>query len=226
MIVIKGKNNGFCFGVKRATDSAFSLTGKRRFVLGEIIHNEDVNAKLKACGVNMVNSVDDPILTSGDTVLIRTHGEPEKTFKKLNEKGVNIVDCTCPFVNEIHSIVKKHYENGYKIAIIGNKRHPEIIGINGWCNDSAVICEDESDLEAINAEKLCIVVQTTFSEEKFDAIIKKFNRNNVKTVDIFKTICYTTTKRQKEADKISKDCDAVLVLGGENSNNTNKILEI
>lgn len=226
MIVIKGKNNGFCFGVKRATKSAFSLTGERRYVLGEIIHNEDVNAKLKACGVERVDSVYDPVLKSGDTILIRTHGEPEKTFAVLKEKGVNIVDCTCPFVQEIHTIVKKHYEAGYVIAIIGNKNHPEIIGINGWCNDSAVICQDASDLEAIHAEKLCIVVQTTFSEEKFNTIIKKFNRNNVKIVDIFKTICYTTTKRQKEADIISKRSEAVLVLGGENSNNTNKLFEI
>ena len=158
MLVIKGKNNGFCFGVKRATDSAFSLTGERRFVLGEIIHNEVVNAKLKAFGVDVVDSVDDPKLKNGDTVLIRTHGEPAKTFDTLRKKSINIVDCTCPFVKEIHDIVKKHYEDGYVIAIIGNKNHPEIIGINGWCNESAIICENVGDLEAISAEKLCIVV--------------------------------------------------------------------
>ena len=106
MIVIKGKNNGFCFGVKRATKSAFSLTGERRFVLGEIIHNEDVNAKLKSCGVVQIDDVNDQRLFGGDTVLIRTHGEPKKTFEILEKKGVNIVDCTCPFVKEIHSIVR------------------------------------------------------------------------------------------------------------------------
>ena len=226
MIVIIGKNNGFCFGVKRAVKSAFSLEGKRRFVLGEIIHNEDVNEKLKSLGVEKIDDVTDSRLTAGDTVLIRTHGEPESTFKMLDDKGVNIVDCTCPFVKEIHDIVKKHHEDGYVIAIIGSKNHPEIIGINGWCDNSAVICENETDLEQISAEKLCVVVQTTFSEEKFDNIIKKFNRNKVKTVDIFKTICYTTTKRQKEADIISKRSDAVLVLGGKNSNNTNELFEI
>ena len=226
MIVIKGKNNGFCFGVKRATKSAFSLIGERRFVLGEIIHNEDVNLKLKSCGVERIDDVNDNNLLSGDTVLIRTHGEPKKTFDILEEKGVKIVDCTCPFVKEIHSIVKKHHEDGYTIAIIGNKNHPEIIGINGWCDNSAIICENSADLENISAEKLCIVVQTTFSEEKFNDIIKKFNRNKVKTVDIFKTICYTTTERQREADLISKLSEAVLVLGGKNSNNTNKLFEI
>lgn len=226
MIVIKGKNNGFCFGVKRAIENAFSLQGERRFVLGEIIHNEEVNEKLKKSGVEVVASALDERLKSGDSVLIRTHGEPKKTFDILYGKGVNVIDCTCPFVKEIHSIVEKRHNDGYAIAIIGNKNHPEIIGINGWCDNSAYICENERDLDNVSAEKLCIVVQTTFSEEKFDAIIKKFNRNKVKTVDIFKTICYTTTKRQKEADLISKSCDAVLVLGGENSNNTNKLFEI
>ena len=226
MLVIIGKNNGFCFGVRRAIKNAFSLSGDRRFVLGEIIHNEEVNKKLKDFGVETVDSVNDTRLKSGDTLLIRTHGEPKETFDKLYSKGIKVVDCTCPFVNEIHAIVKKHYDDGYTIAIIGNKNHPEIIGINGWCNNSAYICENECDLEAISAEKLCIVVQTTFSEEKFDAIIKKFSRNKVKTVDIFKTICYTTTKRQKEAGLISKRSDAVLVIGGENSNNTNRLYEI
>ena len=226
MLVIVGKNNGFCFGVRRAVKSAFSLSGERRFVLGEIIHNEEVNQKLKDFGVITVESVDDERLKSGDMLLIRTHGEPKETFDKLKDKGVNVIDCTCPFVSEIHSIVKKHRAAGYEIAIIGNKNHPEIVGINGWCDNSAYICENERDLEAISAEKLCIVVQTTFSEEKFDSIIKKFNRNKVKTVDIFKTICYTTTKRQKEADIISKRSDAVLVIGGENSNNTNRLFEI
>ena len=226
MIVYIGKNNGFCFGVRRAIKNAFSLNGERRFVLGEIIHNEEVNSKLKEFGVETVDSVDDERLKYGDTLLIRTHGEPKETFDKLKNKGIQIVDCTCPFVSEIHSIVKKHHDAGYAIAIIGNKNHPEIIGINGWCDNSAYICENEKDLEAISAEKLCLVVQTTFSEEKFDSIIKKFSRNKVKTVDIFKTICYTTTKRQREADIISKRSDAVLVIGGENSNNTNRLFEI
>ncbi len=226
MRVIIGKNNGFCFGVKRAIENAFSLQGEKRFVLGEIIHNEDVNDKLKTTGVEVVQSAQDDKIKSGDTVLIRTHGEPKETYDLLNAKKVNVVDCTCPYVKEIHSIVEKRHKDGYTIAIIGNKNHPEIIGINGWCDNSAFICENEQDLEAISADKLCIVVQTTFSEEKFDRIIKNFSRNKVKTVDIFKTICYTTTKRQKEADIISRRCDAVLVLGGRNSNNTNKLFEI
>lgn len=226
MIAIKGKNSGFCFGVKRAIDSALSLKHGRRFVLGELIHNESVNRKINDFGIVTVSDIDDERIKDGDTLIIRTHGEPKSTFEKAAVKNLNIVDCTCPFVKEIHKIVEKHYANGYTIAIVGNAEHPEIKGINGWCENSAVIVGDVEDLNAVSADKLCIVVQTTYSEEKFDDIIKKFASNRIKTVDIFKTICYTTTDRQKEADTISRISDATLVVGGETSNNTEKLFEI
>ena len=226
MIIVKGKNSGFCFGVKKAVESAFSLKGDNRFVLGEIIHNEWVNDKLKGVGIVTVSDINDIRMKEGDTLLIRTHGEPEKTFEIAKTRGIKIVDCTCPFVKEIHRIVKEHYDKGYAIAIIGHPEHPETKGINGWCGGKAYICMETDDLNAIKAEKLCIVVQTTFSSEKFDDIIKKFDRSNLKTLEIFKTICYTTNRRQKEADIISRSCDAVLVVGGSNSNNTERLFDI
>lgn len=226
MVVLIGKNNGFCFGVKRAIKNAFSLTDGNRFVLGELIHNEYVNDKLNELGIQRIDDISDERLKKGDIVLIRTHGEPKRTFEIAEQKGLKIVDCTCPFVRQIQEKAENYRKDGYVVAIIGNKDHPEIKGINGWCDDSAVICENERDLAQIRAEKLCILVQTTYSEEKFEEIIKNFDQNNVKTVDIFKTICYTTTERQKEAEYISADCEAVLVVGGENSNNTKKLFDI
>ncbi len=226
MQVIKCKHGGFCFGVSRAIKQAEKLSGSGNYVLGEIIHNESVIEMLKANGVCTINSLDDVSFNENDTLLIRTHGQSKQTFDKAKQLNLNVIDCTCPFVKEIQKIVNKHYEKGYKIAIIGNKDHPEIIGINGWCNNSAVITEDSEELNLICAEKLCVVVQTTYSEKKFDKIIKNFDRSKVKTVDIFKTICYTTTERQREADIISKISDAVLVLGGANSNNTNKLFDV
>ena len=220
------KHSGFCFGVKRAVEAAEKLKGENNYVLGEIIHNEAVINKLKKLGIKTIDSVEDVKFSSEDTLLIRTHGEPENTFKRISETGVNVVDCTCPFVKDIQNIVKKHYDNGYTIAIIGKANHPEIVGINGWCNNSAVITESADELSSITADKLCVVVQTTYSEEKFDTIIKNFTYSKAKTVDIFKTICYTTKKRQKEAETLSKTCEAVIVLGGANSNNTQKLFEI
>ena len=226
MIVVKGKYGGFCFGVSRAIAQAQNLNGDGNYILGEIIHNESVISKLKKSGIITINSLDEINTNCAKNLLIRTHGEPRHVHEAAKKMGLNVIDCTCPFVREIQQIVHRHYNDGYQIAIIGKAEHPEIKGINGWCNGSAIITENESDLSNIIADKLCIVVQTTYSEEKFNKIIKNFDRSKVKTVDIFKTICYTTTKRQKEAEILSLKCDAVLVIGGANSNNTEKLFDI
>ena len=172
MIVVKSKHSGFCFGVKRAVDEATKLKGEGNFVLGEIIHNEYVNNKLSKAGIITVESIDDARLQKDNTLLIRTHGEPKSTFDKAEEIGLKIIDCTCPFVKDIQKIVEKHHNDGYTIAIIGNPEHPEIKGINGWCDNKAIITQDAEELSSIVADKLCIVVQTTYSEEKFNKIIK------------------------------------------------------
>ncbi len=228
MIVLKGKNSGFCFGVKRAIDRAVELAENdgRIFVLGEIIHNDLVNKKLANLGIVRLTDPSDAILKPGDTVIIRTHGEPKATFECLASKGVNIVDATCPFVKDIQKIVAEHHQKGYKIVIIGKSEHPEIIGINGWCDDQAVITCDVENILRITSDKICIVVQTTFDEKKYDEIIKKITFTDAKTVDIFKTICYTTSKRQKEAEYLSRECDAIIVLGGANSSNTERLYDI
>lgn len=219
------KNSGFCFGVKRAIDNAFSLTGENNYVLGEIIHNHIITEKLSNHGVKTVNSLDE-LPKKVNNLLIRTHGEPKSVFEKAKKLDVNIIDCTCPFVRDIQKKVEEHYRQGYTIFILGDSNHPEIKGINGWCDNSAIISKDGRELYEIETEKLCIVVQTTFEEEKFNEIIKNFDNSKVKSVDIFNTICYTTTKRQKMAAYVSKIVSAVLVIGGANSNNTDNLFRI
>lgn len=228
MIVLLGKNSGFCFGVKRAVERAEKLAETLGvvYVLGEIIHNESVNRDLEKKGVIKIDSLYDARLKAGETILIRTHGEPKKTFDEAKKLGFNVVDCTCPFVREIQNIVEKKYAEGYKIVIIGNENHPEVKGINGWCDNSAFITDKPFDINDIPAQKICVVVQTTFSQKKFDDIVKNFVIDNSKTVDIFKTICYTTNKRQSEAEIIAAESDATLVLGGASSNNTRELYEI
>lgn len=226
MILIKGKNSGFCFGVERAVKEALKLDGNNNYVLGEIIHNEEVNEKLCSKGVKVIDNPIEVTFSKGDNLLIRTHGEPKSTFDLLEQMGVNVIDCTCPFVKEIHKIVQKHHTEGFKIVIIGNKDHPEVKGINGWCDNTALITENVEDLNAIIEDKVCIVVQTTYREEKFEFLIKNFAYDSAKTVVIFKTICYTTIRRQAEAEILSKNSDAVLVIGGAKSNNTQKLFDI
>ncbi len=226
MQVIKGKHAGFCFGVKRAIDAALALGEGNNYVLGEIIHNDSVIKQLENANVKTIYTLDKTPFKKGDRLIIRTHGEPEATFTKAKELGLTIIDCTCPFVKDIQQKVREHYQKGYEIAIIGDAQHPEIKGINGWCDNRAHIVNSSEELGQIQADKLCIVVQTTYSNEKFEKTVKNFAHNNIKRLDIFKTICYTTIERQREAELISKCCNAILVVGGEKSNNTQKLFNI
>ena len=227
MNIYRGKHCGFCFGVQRAVDVALKLKGENNFILGDLIHNEIVNAEIAKNGVKVLKSIDEiNNLKEGQTLLIRTHGEPCSTFEKAKELKLNVIDCTCPFVKDIQNIVWEKYNEGYKIVIIGSSDHPEVVGINGWCNNTALITESAEEIDKISDDKICIVVQTTFSSEKYNKIIKNFKYSNAKIVDIFKTICYTTKRRQSETEKLSKLCDAVFVIGGANSNNTENLAKI
>lgn len=218
------KYAGFCPGVKRAVDAAISLTDKNVYILGDIIHNESVLKSLENKGVRTVYSSDD---VSDGTVIIRSHGEGKKTFDELQKKGVKIVDMTCPFVKKIHDIVEKHHNLGYKIIIVGQKNHPEVAGINGWCDNSAFITDGEALPESeVLSGKICVVAQTTCEAEKFDDFLKKLAATGAKTVEIFKTICYTTMERQRDALDLSKRMAAMVVIGGKCSSNTNKLYAI
>lgn len=218
------KHAGFCPGVKRAVDAAISLTDKNVYILGDIIHNGSVLKSLENKGVKTVYSIDD---ISDGTVIIRSHGEGKKTFDELQKKGVKIVDMTCPFVKKIHDIVEKHHNLGYKIIIVGQKNHPEVAGINGWCDNSAFITDGETLPESeVLSGKICVVAQTTCEAEKFDDFLKKLAVTGAKTVEIFKTICYTTMERQRDALDLSKRMAAMVVIGGKCSSNTNKLYAI
>lgn len=224
MQIVTTRYGGFCFGVKRAVETAMALEGEGNYVLGEIIHNESVVEALKAHGVKTVSSVEE--VPDGARLLIRTHGEAKAVFERAAEKKLEIVDCTCPFVRNIQKIAEEKHGQGYAVIIAGDKNHPEVKGIDGWCENCAIVVSQPFEISKIGAEKVCIVAQTTFSVEKFDEILKNIPKDCSKTVEIFKTICYTTIKRQEEAESISAECDAVIVLGGKKSNNTEKLFEI
>lgn len=225
MKVILAKNSGFCMGVKRAVDTALKQKGENVFVLGEIIHNESVIEQLEKSGIKTIHSING--LSKGDTLIIRSHGVPKSVLEELDEKGVNVLNLTCPFVVKTQKIVEEYYNKGYKIVIFGKHDHPEVIGINGWCNNTATILStSEIPEQLLLEEKICIVAQTTSSKEKFDDFLNIFNKKYLKTVVIFETICYTTLERQKEAEELSKKCEAMVVIGGNSSSNTKKLYDI
>lgn len=223
MEIIVAKNAGFCFGVKNAIDIIMQEKNEP-ITLGEIIHNRIVVDKLTQNGVKVINNLEE--YTSGK-VIIRSHGVPKSMIDELEKRGIDYVDATCPFVKRIHEIVENNYLKGNQIVIVGESSHDEVIGTNGWCNNSAIIIDSEEGIKSlIGVEKpIVVVAQTTFSAEKYD-IIKNYIKNSVKTVEFFDTICYTTRDRQREAIEMAKSCDTMLVLGSLNSSNTMKLFEI
>jgi 4-hydroxy-3-methylbut-2-enyl diphosphate reductase len=226
-ITISDKS-GFCFGVKNAVDTAIEKAGANTCTFGELIHNESVTKKLESLGVRIVNDVSE--VKSSDTVIIRSHGVSEETERKLKETGAEVIDRTCPFVAKIHSIVSKYSSLGYKIIILGEPTHPEVIGIAGRCSGNVVVMDGKDKFESLNSldpsEKVCFVEQTTFSVPLYDIFLKKIVNMQLKTVEIFNTICYTTVGRQKEAEKLASECDKVLVVGSKNSSNTAKLFSV
>lgn len=225
MNVILAKNSGFCRGVRRAVDAAMHADGRNTFVLGEIIHNKEVIESIEKRGVKSVGSLGE--VPDGATVIFRSHGVPESFYGECERRGIKVLDCTCEFVRKTQNIVREQHALGKEIIIIGEPTHPEVVGLQGWCGNSAhVINSVESPLPDLVGKDVCVVSQTTFSVEKFEKIIENIKKQREKTVAVFKTICYTTIGRQSEAEEIAEKCDAVLVIGGLNSSNTNKLFEV
>ena len=231
---------GFCFGVKRAVDKVYELIDTEQkpiFTLGPIIHNEGVVADLEARGVHVITEADldspDDTLQNG-TVVIRSHGVGKPIYDKLKEKNISYVDVTCPFVLKIHRIVEKESLAGNHIIIIGDKDHPEVQGICGWCQGPYTVIKSAEDAEefSISPDKeVCVVAQTTFNYNKFQELVeilrkKSYDNNVLNILNILNTICNATEERQKEAKNIAGEVDTMLVVGGRHSSNTQKLFEI
>ena len=218
---------GFCFGVSRAlkmTETGID-EGKSIVTYGPIIHNGQVVKALEEKGVRIIENVDEA--KKGDTVVIRSHGVPKAVEDTLKEKGIEYIDATCPFVKKIHRIVSENYSMGKTIVIIGDAKHPEVMGINGWCNDEAIIFSTEEDVNCALLENkdVCVVSQTTFERNLWEKIIKII-KNTCNKVVFFDTICSATNDRQKSTAALAKESDLFIVIGGRNSSNTKKLYQI
>jgi len=220
------KYAGFCFGVDKAVKTSFELDYEGNiYTLGELIHNSDVIEQLRKKGIKAINNLDE--LKEGDCVIIRAHGIGKKVYDELNALNVKVLDATCPYVKRIHEIVKKEYEAGKKIVIVGDSKHPEVIGINGWCEGKALIINDEKEAEQLPyfEQKAAVVAQTTFNRTKYEDICEVLKKKFAFVLK-FDTICSATVQRQSEAEKLSREVDAMIVIGGRNSSNTQKLFEI
>ena len=227
---------GFCFGVKRAVDKVYELITSGVspiYTLGPIIHNEEVVSDLEKKGVAVV-SEEELSMLSGGTVVIRSHGVGKAVYDKLERLGLSYVDVTCPFVLKIHRIVERESRAGSHIIIIGDKEHPEVKGICGWCLGGYTVIKNVQEAEDFvppAGKKLCVVSQTTFNYNKFQELVeilrkKRYDNNVLNILNILNTICNATEERQKEAGSIAGEVDTMLVIGGRHSSNTQKLFEI
>lgn len=225
MPITVAKTAGFCFGVKRAVDAVYEAhkEGKKIATLGDVIHNRQVIEDLESKGIYSYEDVSD--IPQDVTVIIRAHGVGKDVYEKLGDRPY--IDLTCPFVSKIHKIVEKHYNEGYKIVIVGDAKHPEVIGINGWCNYEADIIDSESQeiKNDYNDSKICVVAQTTIKKNNFVHIVQKL-KNTCKSTIEFDTICSATRNRQEEAAQLAAQSDCMIVIGGLKSSNTKKLYEI
>ncbi|MDD6571591.1 MAG: 4-hydroxy-3-methylbut-2-enyl diphosphate reductase [Thermoflexaceae bacterium] len=229
MEVILAKTAGFCFGVKRAVDMVYNQIGaENTYTFGPIIHNEEVVEDLKSKGIGVIHSMEEAKSRKPGTIIMRSHGAARKVYEELESLGWNIIDATCPFVKKIHRIVEKESQNGAQIVIIGNENHPEVEGIMGWCESRPVVIdttEKAFDFECENNKKVCIVSQTTFNYKKFQELVEIIAEKGY-DIDVRNTICNATEERQTEARMLAQKADAMIVIGGKNSSNTQKLFEI
>lgn len=225
MEIILAKSAGFCFGVKLAVDCVTKESKTQKiFTYGPIIHNKHVIKELEKQGVEILENLDRDIDAK---VIIRSHGVPPSVYKLLEERNISYTDCTCPFVKKIHKIVNENYLDGKKIIIVGNKDHPEIIGINGFCDNTAIIVnsiEEFNELNLDNNQQYVLVSQTTFDTTKFFIFMDTIK--DIPNIKIFNTICSATNDRQKEAIEIAKQVDYMIIIGDNLSSNTKKLYEI
>ena len=231
MQVKVAKSAGFCFGVQRAVDTVYEQAEKGVRPIstyGPIIHHDVVVEDLKEKGVEVLNSLEELKKVEKGTIIIRSHGVGREIYELIREKGLDCVDATCPFVKKIHKIVDKESAAGKEIIIIGNDKHPEVEGIKGWCRTKAYVIESAEQAEELCASEtvpLCIVSQTTFNYKKFKDLVEILDKKRYDKI-VVNTICNATEERQTEARQIAGEVDAMIVIGGSHSSNTQKLFEI
>lgn len=220
-----GEHAGFCFGVRRAVDKAFECARQQLpcVTLGPLIHNPQEVARLTQAGVCSVSSLDEVL--PGQTVIIRSHGVTPGVYDQCRERGIPVIDCTCPHVAHIHQLAREYSAGGRAVIIVGEADHPEVVGIAGWAYGEVFILPTrEAAEEAALPDEALVVAQTTIRRDRFEDVLSVLRRK-VRDLTVRMTICAATSKRQQEAESLSREADVMIVVGGRNSSNTQKLLE-
>lgn len=228
MRVVVAKTAGFCMGVRKAMDRVLDAANEKGnnghvYTEGPLIHNPQVLEMLKEKGINTLGNDTD---ISKSTVVIRAHGITPERRQEIEATGANICDATCPRVMSVQKIIDKHAEEGYSTIIIGDEGHAEVTGLLGYARGNGHVISSTEEISGLqDMEKVCIVAQTTQDMRTFALIVEKL-KQRYKNYKVFDTICSSTSKRQEEAINLSETVDAMIVVGGRGSANTNRLAQI
>ncbi|MGB9812292.1 MAG: bifunctional 4-hydroxy-3-methylbut-2-enyl diphosphate reductase/30S ribosomal protein S1 [Thermovenabulum sp.] len=224
MKIFVAEHSGFCYGVRRAMNILQDIEkkGEEAYTLGPIVHNPQVVEYYSKKGIIPIE-IDELENMNKKRVIIRTHGVEPKVIEMLKEKGIDIIDATCPFVKRVQKLAQEITDKGLMLIIIGEKNHPEVIGIKGYCKGKCIVVENKDEAKAMdNFDKAAVVVQTTQTQENVSKIMDILKQKG-EVVEFYNTRCDATTKRQDAARKLAGKVNVMLVVGGKNSANTKKL---
>lgn len=216
---------GVCYGVERALKLAEEAAGKGTSVhtLGPLIHNPQAVEALRARGVEVAGCLDE---VDEGTLVIRSHGVDPAIIAAAQDKGLDVVDATCPHVSKAHDAAGELRRDGYTVVIVGEADHPEVEGIMAHAGGEAIVVENASELpERLGSRRVGVVVQTTQSQELLSEVVDAL-MPRVTELRVYNTICSATAKRQRSAAELAESVDVVVVVGGHNSGNTTRLVEI
>jgi 4-hydroxy-3-methylbut-2-enyl diphosphate reductase len=216
---------GVCYGVERALKLADEAAGKGTTVhtLGPLIHNPQAVEALRARGVEVAACLDE---VDEGTLVIRSHGVDPAIIDAARDKGLDVVDATCPHVSKAHDSAGELRRDGYTVVIVGEADHPEVEGILAHAGGEALVVENASELpERLGSRRVGVVVQTTQSQELLNEVVSELV-SRVTELRVYNTICSATAKRQRSAAELAESVDVVVVVGGHNSGNTTRLVEI
>jgi len=222
MEILVAKTAGFCFGVKRAVNIAFNVSRKKRkgvYTLGPIIHNPQVVERLKEKGIVPIKEIKKK--KGIKALIIRTHGIPRYLSEEILSMGCEIIDATCPFVKKAQYYAKLLREEGYQVVILGEKEHPEVIGLKSYASDDVIVVDGGRPLPRLKS-KVGIVVQTTQPLAALKRLLS-YVLEYAKEIKVYNTICNSTALRLKETEDMARKVDVIVVVGGRNSANTTQL---
>lgn len=227
------KSAGFCFGVTRAVNMVYEAIEKENvpiYTYGPIIHNDEVVKDMEKNGVTVINDLDELSSHEKGVMIIRSHGISKAEYDRIKNCGFEVLNATCPFVSKIHRYVEDYSSKGYDIIIVGSPKHPEVCGIKGWADEKCHVTiinspEDAENYMKNSTKKLCIVSQTTFNYNKFQELVEIINKKGYDII-VLNTICNATEERQTQSRALAKEVEAMIVVGGKSSSNTQKLFEI